>query len=557
MDKIVKFLFLFLLYCSNLSTAIFIYPIIYFILGVNGDYTKWYYFGIIFSVYEFGKFFGLFIWDILSHKISNILLIIISLSFICILNLSYIFSFNIYHILLIRFFSGFFNNIGKFSKFIFIELGLNETLQLMIFFISIICTLISLFLPSSICQIIIIKNGINNNNNIKYLYHFTIIFSLINFLSIIFCFILILNKILKIRKKNRNFIQMSNVTEKFDYTSKNIPNKRISKAPQSTENFNKSRDQRHNKKFINLKIKENIDNQNSHRNIIINSYSEKMSSKQFPIESKKEDDSKISKERGSMNFFERNKNFETGGKEINQPKNLQNIYTENKSNNIKINKTKKYIFIHILIEISDTLFFIWTIIILHIEYSGNCFHISLVYASLRLLGEIITFPINTIIIKNTSYYSKIQIKNFTRNILFMNILLFFISIIPNIFIFIYYYFYPKNKIMLFLLIFSLLIRNIFSIINIQLFKILSTKDFNLHSSKMILLRKYKQYSGCLIKTAIFLIGSCGYYLIYNKSLIGLKPNNFAQFPKLIFIFYFIVFPSVINFILLLTCKFFG
>ena len=557
MDKIVKFLFLFLLYCSNLSTAIFIYPIIYFILGVNGDYTKWYYFGIIFSVYEFGKFFGLFIWDILSHKISNILLIIISLSFICILNLSYIFSFNIYHILLIRFFSGFFNNIGKFSKFIFIELGLKETLQLMIFFISIICTLISLFLPSSICQIIIIKNGINNNNNIKYLYHFTIIFSLINFLSIIFCFILILNKILKIRKKNRNFIQMSNVTEKFDYTSKNIPNKRISKAPQSTENFNKSRDQRHNKKFINLKIKENIDNQNSHRNIIINSYSEKMASKQFPIESKKEDDSKISKERGSMNFFERNKNFETGGKEINQPKNLQNIYTENKSNNIKINKTKKYIFIHILIEISDTLFFIWTIIILHIEYSGNCFHISLVYASLRLLGEIITFPINTIIIKNTSYYSKIQIKNFTRNILFMNILLFFISIIPNIFIFIYYYFYPKNKIMLFLLIFSLLIRNIFSIINIQLFKILSTKDFNLHSSKMILLRKYKQYSGCLIKTAIFLIGSCGYYLIYNKSLIGLKPNNFAQFPKLIFIFYFIVFPSVINFILLITCKFFG
>ena len=89
MIKIAKFIFLLFLYCSNISIAIFIYPIIYFIFGVDKDPIKWYYFGIIFSVYEFGKFIGLFLWECFSHKFSFIILIVISLIFLCILNISY------------------------------------------------------------------------------------------------------------------------------------------------------------------------------------------------------------------------------------------------------------------------------------------------------------------------------------------------------------------------------------------------------------------------------------------------------------------------------------
>ena len=556
MEKVVKFIFIFLLYCSNITTAIFIYPIIYLIFGVNNEPLEWYYFGIIFSVYELGRFFGLFMWDFLSHKFSNIIIIITSLLFICILNISYVLSFNIYHILIIRFLSGFFNNIGKNSKNICIQLGFKEKLQLIIFFISIFSTLISLILPSLISPKI--TNTNEDNNYIKKIYQITFIFALINILSIIISLILIFNKILMIRKKNNNFMRMSNNLEKFEY-SRNIGNKNNIKTPQSTIEYNRSRDLKHSKKMINIKSKDTImDNQNSRRKIN-NYYGEKVTSNRYDIINKKEDDSKFGK-RGSLNLFAKSKNSETGGKEIIQPidlKSSSNIKNKlNNSENIKNNKKAKYIFIHILTEISDTLTLIWTLIILHIEYDGNCLYIAFVYSCIRLLGDIISFPINTIIIKNLSNYTQYQLKNILKKIIIMSILLFFVTIISNIFLFMYYYYFIKNKIILSLLFFTILIRNIFSIVNIQLFKIYSVKDFDIHSNSMILLRKYKKYTGCIVKTIIFLIGSYGYYLIYNVSFKIIPPKIFIEFSKLIFIIYFIIFPAVINIILIIGSKFF-
>jgi len=552
MEKIVKLIFLFLIYCSNVSTAIFIYPIIYLIFGVNNEPLEWYYFGIIFSVYELGKFFGLFMWDFLFHKFSNIILIISSLLFICILNISYILSFNIYHILIIRFLSGFFNNIGKNSKDIYIQLGFKERLQLIIFFISIFSTLISLILPSLIS--LKIMNTKEDDNYIKKIYQITFIFALINILSIIISLILIFNKILKIK----NFMRMNNNFEKLEY-SRNIGNKNNKKTPQSTIEYNRSRDLKHSKKMINIKSKDiTIDNQNSRRNINYY-YGEKMTSNRCDVINKKEDDSKFGK-RGSLNLFAKSKNSETGGKEIIQPIDFKLSYKKknklNNSENIKNNKKSKYIFIHILSEISDILTLIWTLIILHIEYDGNCLYIAFVYACIRLLGDIISFPINTIIIKNISYYTQHRLKHILKNIIIMSISLFFVTIISNIFLFMYYYYFIKNKIILFVLFFTILIRNIFSIINIQLLKIYSAKDFNIHSNNMILLRTYKNYSGCIVKTIIFLIGSYGYYLIYNISFKIIPSKIFIEFSKLIFIIYFIVFPAVINIILIIGSKFF-
>ena len=551
----IKLIFLLFLYFSNISTAIFIYPLIYFILGSNNAQIKWYNFGIIFTVYEMGKFFGLFLWDFCSHKFSNIILIIISLFFIFFLNISYIVSFNIYHIFIIRLLSGFFNNIGKYSKDIYIHLGLKEKLQSTIFFISIICTLISIFLPSIIIQIIFNKND-SINNNIKQIFHITLIFSIINIFTIILSFIFINNKTLKYRKTLNNFIQMNSRLEKLEYSR----NKDKIKIPQSTAEYNRSNDVKYTKKKIALKInKENRynDNQNSGQNTN-NYYGEKMTSNRFIIINKKEEESKMDK-RNSLNLFTRSKNNETGTKVINQPPDLKIIQNnQNNSKIIKNNKKIKYCFIYSINEINDCLSLIWTLIILHIEFEGNCLHISLVYASIRLLGEIISFPINTIIIKNTTYFSQYQIKkNISKFILIMNILLLIITFIFNLFTF-FYYFYWTNKIFLYMIFFVVLIRNISSIIIIQLFKIYLAKDFNVQSHNMVLLIKYKQYSGYLVKAIFFLIGSYGYNLIYNAS-----NNNFPysskdlfMFPNLVFVLYFIAFPSTINIILILSCKYF-
>ena len=553
MKKIIKFIFLLFLSFSNISTAIFIYPIIYFILGLNSESMKWYYFGIIFSIYEFGKFFGLFLWDFFSNKLSKIILILISLFFLFILNLSYIFSFNLYHILLIRFLSGFFNNIGKFSKEISIQLGFKGNLQIVIFFISIISTFIAIFLPSLISYRIIIKNG-NNANNIKEIYQITIFLSINNLLSIIFCLILFFKKI--ICKTNGKFIPMNNLEKSSDFSRNN--QKENIKIPQSTTDSNRTRELKHNKKNLNLKKKNNIiDNQNSGR-ININSYEEKKFTNKTDIIKKTEEQSKLGK-RSSLNLFTKKQNGENYGKEImNQvlkvTYRVRPKHKSNESDDIKNNqRKKKYAFIHILIEISDTLSLIWILITLYLEYKGNCLYISIVYSCIRLIGEIIAFPINTIIIKNISYYSQYQSKKISKNIMIVNILLFFITILSNSFIFLYYYFFQNKKIMLLLLFLFTLIRNITSIINV---KIISVQCFNLHNINMISLRKYRQYIGYVVKACVFMIGSFGYHLINNLPLNVSKIFNFNKLATLVFILYFIIFPSFINLILIIMFKFF-
>ena len=553
MKKIIKFIFLLFLSFSNISTAIFIYPIIYFILGLNSESMKWYYFGIIFSIYELGKFFGLFLWDFFSNKLSKIILILISLSFLFIINLSYMFSFNLYHILLIRFLSGFFNNIGKFSKEISIQLGFKGNLQIVIFFISIISTFIAIFIPSLICYRIITKNG-NNANHIKEIYQITIFLSINNLLSIIFCLILFYKKI--ICKTNGKFIPMNNLEKSSDFSRNN--QKENIKIPQSTTDSNRTSELKHNKKTLNLKKKNKIiDNQNSGR-INIKSYEEKKFTNRTDIVKKTEEQSKLGK-RSSLNLFTKKQNGDNYGKEImNQvlkvTYRVRHKHKTNESDDLKNNqRKKKYAFIHILIEISDTLSLIWILIALYLEYKGNCLYISIVYSCIRLIGEIVAFPINTFIIKNASYYSQYQSKKISKNIMIVNILLFFITILSNSFIFLYYYFFQNKKIMIFLLFLFTLIRNITSIINV---KIISVQCFNLHNINMISLRKYRQYIGYVVKACVFMIGSFGYHLINNLPLNVSKIFNFNKLPTLVFILYFIIFPSFINLILIIMFKFF-
>jgi hypothetical protein len=551
MKMIAKFLFLLLINFSNISTAIFIYPLIYFIFGINEEPLKWCDFGFVFSIYEIGKFFGLFLWHFLSDKYSNIFLSTISLSFMCLINISFIFSFKIYHILILRFLSGFFNNIGIFSKDFYIQLGLKD-IKIISFIISNICTIFSLIFPGLIGNTMIGKRNITNN--IQNLFNITIIFALINLLSIIMNLILIFNNTLKFRKKEKHFLKISERLEKLEYRMNN-KNKENSKTPPSSSHSNRKKGLKHSKKYLNLKVKNNKnDNKNSRRNININSYVEKVTSNRYLV-NRKEDDSKLSK-RSSLNLFSKSKNSETNGKEVNQSKVYKINYSKSKSNNFeKITKfyQLKYAFINKLIEIGDILSLIWTLIILHIEYKGNSLKISFVYAGIKIFGEIISFPINSIIIKNFPNDSN---KKILRNIIIMNILLFLIQLISNISIFVYYYSLRK-KLMVFMLYILTLIRNSFSVINTQLFQIYLAKLFNIYSENMITLKKYNRYIGCIIKGIIFFVGSYGYYLIYNL-FFSREPLSkfFIKNSKLIFIIYFIVFPMLNNLVLIIICTFF-
>ena len=73
---------------------------------------------------------------------------------------------------------------------------------------------------------------------------------------------------------------------------------------------------------------------------------------------------------------------------------------------------------------------------------------------------------------------------------------------------------------------------------------------------MILLNRKKQYSGSIVKSIIFLIGSYGYYLIYYVSFNEISDINVFKYPKIIFIVYFIIIPGIVNTILIIGSIFF-
>ena len=189
-DKLLKTIFLFFFSVSNTSSTFFIIPILCEKLIQINDNPKWYIIGNIYSIHEFGKFFGNFFWIYLKKYSSSSILILISLFFLSIFNLSFIFI-NSYNTLIIYIFLlGFSNNLTVMTENIFLELSLKKEFGLILYIIKTLSTIISIILPINILQL-------NSKNKNHKLILPSITLSLINIVSIILTIIMIRLKYLK------------------------------------------------------------------------------------------------------------------------------------------------------------------------------------------------------------------------------------------------------------------------------------------------------------------------------------------------------------------------
>lgn len=509
MINILRILFLLFLYFSNVSTILTIYPILYNLIKDTTGGDNWLYFGLILSVYELGKFFGVPLWDKASYSKSNITLIIISLLLISLLNISFCFTYHLYQIIIIRFFFGFFNYIGIIFKSIYIQMGFKKNNKMIIFLISIISTAFALFLPSITIYMNlgekIIKIKSIKNKNIMLIYS---CLASSNMLALVFCGILICKKKLKI---NTGFYQMKNNFEKSEISVegpiKSQKNNIVEMEPNNMKGNNPISD-------TNI----NIMNQNKISNDI---------------------DIAINKSDKSID-------------NNNEPNNNMDINNSTRRMKLLQAKEMQFSFIQIVINLVEGLSLIWTLIILYEQFHEKCLTISIYISILKILGEMILFPINRAITKNSYKLSTSKLILISKKMKIINIILLIISICTSQIIFSLYY-YPKyNRILIILLFSTLLIKTIFSGIFTQLFKIYNSKYFQQNNIKNKNMKKYNQYFGSIGRGIIYMLGAFGLLMIelinnrYNVVEIIISLMYFQMIPQSMYIVLLLIIYSFVD-----------
>ena len=231
---------------------------------------------------------------------------------------------------------------------------------------------------------------------------------------------------------------------------------------------------------------------------------------------------------------------------VEQINNINNNY-DKKSIQIK-NKECQLCLILTLINMAEGLSLIWTLIILYYEFKQNCLRISIYISFLKLLGEILLFPINEKIMRYSSSLIPLDFKPIAFKMKFFIILSLVVSIIisSNIF-FIYYETKYKNTLIIILFVF-LLFKNILSGIFTQYYKIYNNLFFKKNNIKSKQLKKYNQYFGSLGKAIIYFVGAFGLYII---NMLNIHLNNKKI---LIASIYWQSIPELIYLILLWACS---
>ena len=519
MYNIIRALFLFFLYLSNAFTILSVYPISYYLIENTSRENKWYFFGLIFSIYEIGKFCGISVWDSALKKNSKLFLVLISLFSLALLNIAFGFVTEFYHILILRFCMGFSNITGTFFRDIYIQVGFRKNNKINLLVLSIICTTISLFFPSLIIYFNIGNKLLNFKIiKLKNILTMQLCLAICNLLPIFFCFILICKNKLKIEQK---FYQLSNVVKTESSVEKYFGTPKNNFA--ETEPKSKSKDIKVNTisdSNIQISIQKNINKENGDNN-----------------------DKKISDNKGLNNLEKKESNI---GVNVEQINNINNNY-DKKSIQIK-NKECQLCLILTLINMAEGLSLIWTLIILYYEFKQNCLRISIYISFLKLLGEILLFPINEKIMRYSSSLIPLDFKPIAFKMKFFIILSLVVSIIisSNIF-FIYYETKYKNTLIIILFVF-LLFKNILSGIFTQYYKIYNNLFFKKNNIKSKQLKKYNQYFGSLGKAIIYFVGAFGLYII---NMLNIHLNNKKI---LIASIYWQSIPELIYLILLWACS---
>jgi hypothetical protein len=519
MYNILRILFLFFFYFSNASTILSIYPISFYLIRKTSEEYGWYYFGLLYSIYELGKFCGIPVWEYLYKNNSKLILVLISLFFLAILNISFSFISEFYHIIIIRFLFGFSNITGSYFKDIYIQIGFRKNNKIIILLISIVSTIFSLFFPSIIIYFNLGEKLLPFGNiklkNIMLIY---LCLAISNLLPILFCYILIAKNKLKIEQK---FYIMT--------TNEKTENSVEKSLGHAKNNFAEAEPKYHSKV---IKVKHISDS-----NLQI-SPQKNMNN---------ENDSSINKERKNSE----NKNFNNQERKDNDI-NVEQIININSGLNQKynINENKEYqlSLIQIFLSMVDGLSLIWTLIILYNKFKEKCLTISIYISLFKLLGEIILFPINERIMHNSSSLIPLDFKPISNKMKYFVIILIVTSITIGINIFSIYYYSKYDNLLLLVLFFQLIFRTIMSGIFTQYYKIYINLYFKQNNIKSNKLKNYNQYGGSIGKFIIFIVGSFGLYimnLLYNS-----KMNK----EILISLFYFEIIPILIYIILFWACS---
>ena len=349
--------------------------------------------------------------------------------------------------------------------------------------------------------------------------------SMSNLLPIILCYALICKNKLKVEQKFypiHNIEKTENSVEKSLGSQKNNFIENEQKSHSKVVKVNQISDSN-----IQFSMQKNPNNENETRSNKERKYSE---NKNFNNLEKKESDG------GSMN--------------IEQINNINNTF--NIKDNISENKEYQLCSIQTFLNMVDSLSLIWALIILYNQYKRECLYISIYVSLLKLLGEILLFPINEKIMKNLSSLIPLDFISICQKMKKIIIISLILSICLSLNIFFIYYYSDYTDLLLIILVIILLAITVFIGIFTQYYKIyinLYFKQNNLTNKK---LKKYNQYFGSLGKSIIYIIGAFGLYMIEllyrhkNKRGIVLSTLYFQTIPILIYIILFVTCSKYIN-----------
>ena len=525
MYNVLRFLFILFFYFSNVSTILSIYPISYYLIQNTSIEPQWYHFGLLFSIYELGKFSSIWIWEYIHKRYSSLILILMSLFLLALCNISFSLVVQFYQIIIFRFIFGFSNIIGTFFKDIYNKIGFRKNNTIIILSISMICTTISLFFPSIIIYFNVGEKLLNFQiikfKNTMFIY---LCLAISNLLPIIFGYILILKNKLKVEQA---FIPMPNVEKTENSVEKSLGTQK--------NNFIETEQKSHSKVIkvnnpiydskIQISLQKNINNENE---AVANKDRKNSDNKNFNNIERKEDD---------VPNVEQINN-------INNSFNLKDISIENKEYQL--------CFIQTSLNMVDGLSLIWILIILYNHFKQSCLQISIYFSILKILGEIILFPINERIMRKSSAVIPLDFESISHRMKIITIISLILSIcISQNILFIYFYENFQDLLLIALLIF-LLIKTIFSGIFTQYYKIYNNLFFKQNNIKNKNLKKYNQFYGSIGKSIIYFVGSFGLYIIEllyhknDKTKIVMYSLYFHAIPQIIYLILFFACSKYIN-----------
>lgn len=556
--EIIKQVFILLYSISNIATQFYIIPILPFLFPAlsHPNELSWYKIGLVFAIYELGRFCGNILWIRLTKTYNASFLVLISLISLCILNLSFGFIKGFIWLILLRFIIGFCHNLPMLSKNIYIELSIRYNFQLKLFISTMIGTVIGIIIPLFKLSVAYVETKPFNQYIIMSL--LVSVFHLATVLMLIVC---IKQNILKF-KTGSKFIEEVEPQENMKSKrtiSLELPKIKLSNDDiTSAERDDNTQNEEKNSNNLNTNpTKDEDDNNNNSNNQDLN-MNNNSNNHEIDQSLNKKESNELFKKRKTTKQFKSPRNqtttqnvstnhFANTGLEINNSNNLElngNVYITNKK--------MIYSLIYSLLEVNDIMLMILIICGLYLKYNTHISCLSFSFLSIQLILSIVNYPTNNMIIKIYSTKDKHELKSFILKLLYISLI---ISFLIGLLIPLYFKLQltitlhkEVNIILLIVLYIIVLSRSLLNSNLIQTYHLYINKDCHSDKEVMISLNAFQNTAKPLIKSITYFIGSISYMLLTCS--VGLK----GVVDQVVTALYFMVLPEVILVSMLLLIR---